>query len=426
MDAEGKCKGLFIILDGVGDRPSAVLAGKTSLERAATPNLDQLVARGLGGMIDPLFPGVPVGTHVGTAILFGLSPSRARSLARGPVEAAGIELEPEAGDLLMRCNLATLEPDGEKFVIRDRRAGRINAGAEELAASLSDIDLGEGVTARLMPATQHRMVLQLSGGQFSANVTDTDPGGGAPHGMVLNSRGSDSSDSLAENTAEAINRFTRIAQEKLEGHPVNRKRTELGLPPANGVICRSAGVMDPLESIFNRFGVKAAVVAGESTVLGLGRLFGYTVHSDPRFNSLPTTDLEAKVEAAAMLLESHDLVFMHIKGPDICSHDHDPEGKARLLERIDSALAPLLSRELVVAVTGDHSTDCDSGRHTGDPVPSILYSPGGRRDGVAQYGESSCIVGGLGRISGTSLVASVLDAMGWSENYKPRHEPLYY
>ncbi|MET0013934.1 MAG: 2,3-bisphosphoglycerate-independent phosphoglycerate mutase [Sedimenticola sp.] len=426
MQKEGRLKGLFIILDGVGDRPSPELDGETPLERADTPNLDRLVSRGLGGMMDPLFPGVAVGTHVGTAILFGLPPAQARRLTRGPVEAAGIELEPAPGDLLMRANLATVEPDGEGFVVRDRRAGRIEVGAEELAASLSDIDLGGGVTGRLHPATQHRMVLQLSGGAFSADISDTDPGGGAPRGRVLTSRAQDLSDALACATAEAVNGFTRIACERLADHPVNRQRIDMGLPPANGVICRSAGLMDSMVSLFNRFGVRAAVIAGESTVLGLGRLLGYAVHTDARFNSLPTTDLEAKVEAASRLLEDHDLVFLHIKGPDICSHDHDPVGKARLLERVDAALAPLLPGDMVIAVTGDHSTDCGSGRHTGDPVPTILFSPAGRRDGVDRYGETSCFSGGLGRLSGTSLVASVLDAMGFSDSFKPDHESLYF
>ena len=426
MGTEGKRKGLFIILDGVGDRPLASLGGDTPLEHATTPNLDRFLSQGLGGQIDPLHPGVAVGTHVGTAVLFGLPPARVRTLSRGSIEAAGVQLATAPGDLLLRCNLATLEPEGEGFAIRDRRAGRIDAGASELAASLFDVDLGDGVTARLIPATQHRMVLQLSGGVFSANVTDTDPGGGAPRGRVLNSRPCVPGDGLAEVTADAINRFTQVAFERLDNHPVNRQRSDSGLLPANGVICRSAGVMEPLKSIFNHFGVKTGVVAGEGTVLGLGRLLGYSVHEDPRFNSLPTTDLQAKVEAAASLLDSHDLVFLHIKGPDICSHDHDPKGKARLLERIDQAIEPLLSPELVVAVTGDHSTDSNSGRHTGDPVPTILYSPGGRRDGVEHYGECYCANGGLGRISGTALVALVLDAMGWSENYKPGHEPLYF
>ena len=57
-------------------------------------------------------------------------------------------------------------------------------------------------------------------------------------------------------------------------------------------------------------------------------------------------------------------VFLHIKGPDICSHDLDPAAKRRLLERIDDVIAPLVRETLVIGVTGDHSTDSNSGRHT--------------------------------------------------------------
>ena len=85
-------KGVLLILDGVGDRGIAAFGGHTPLEAAHTPNMDRLISAGQGGLIDPLYPGVPVGTHTGTGILLGLAPRDAAILARGPVEAAGIGL----------------------------------------------------------------------------------------------------------------------------------------------------------------------------------------------------------------------------------------------------------------------------------------------------------------------------------------------
>ena len=115
------CKGLLIILDGLGDRSCPALQGLTPLEAAATPNLDRLAGNGITGLVDPLCPGAPVGTHTGTGVLMGLVPADAASLARGPVEAAGIGLEVNPGDVLLRCNFATLGEDGAGLRIRDRR-----------------------------------------------------------------------------------------------------------------------------------------------------------------------------------------------------------------------------------------------------------------------------------------------------------------
>ena len=50
-------KGLLIIADGLGGRPTDV-SGKTCLEVARTPNLDALAKRGATGLVDPIGPGI--------------------------------------------------------------------------------------------------------------------------------------------------------------------------------------------------------------------------------------------------------------------------------------------------------------------------------------------------------------------------------
>ena len=78
-----RLKGLIIILDGLGDRPNRCLGGLTPLEYASAPTLDRLAKCGQSGLMDPLLPGLPVDTHTGVGILFGLPPSEAVNLCRG-------------------------------------------------------------------------------------------------------------------------------------------------------------------------------------------------------------------------------------------------------------------------------------------------------------------------------------------------------
>lgn len=411
-------RGLILIIDGLGDRPRSELGGATPLEAAHTPVLDELASRGSCGLVDPLDPGIPVDTHTGSGAMMGLTRRTLRELPRGPVEAAGAGLQVRPGDVTMRCNFASVRRDQAGWEVEDRRAGRIAEGAAELAAALDGMDLGQGIEATFRPATGHRAVLRLAGAELSGEISDTDPGDRAQPMRVLPCRAQRAGDGPAALAAEAVNRFLAEAHERLAGHEVNRRRSERGLPPANGILTRGAGRLPRLESWLVRLGLSAAVVAGERTVLGVARMLGLTTVCQPSFTSTVDTDLAGKVAAVLSELERHDMVFLHVKAPDILSHDRDPEGKRDFLSRLDAALPPLLRDDLVVGVAADHSTDSALGVHTGDPVPAILWGPGVRSDGCRAYGEGPCAAGGLGRITATDFFLSVLDLMGVVPTYR--------
>ena len=49
---------LYVVLDGLGDRPNAALDGKTPLEAADTPFLDELALKAETGLMDSIGPGI--------------------------------------------------------------------------------------------------------------------------------------------------------------------------------------------------------------------------------------------------------------------------------------------------------------------------------------------------------------------------------
>jgi 2,3-bisphosphoglycerate-independent phosphoglycerate mutase len=418
-------KGLIIILDGLGDRPIPDLDGATPLEAAHTPNMNELVSRGRCGLTDPLYPGVPVSTHTGAGVLFGINTRDVYNLPRGPVEAAGTGLPIMPGDIALRCNFATLKADAAGLEVIDRRAGRIHADTSELADALQEITLEDGFSASVRPATGHRAVMRLSGPGPLPVVSDTDPGSGSRNSHVLGCHTLDTDNPLGKQTANAINTFIRAAHERLNEHPVNRKRVQQGLLPANGIITRGAGSISKIHNIIHHIGLSTALVAGERTIIGLAHLSNFAVICRPEFTSMPDTDLDAKVSAALAAAQDHDLVYLHIKAPDIFSHDRDPEGKKAFLEKVDAALAPLLLQDIVIGVSADHSTDSNTGRHCGDPVPSILCAPGGRRDPCREFGETQCLSGGLGRIPARAFLLTLLDEMGRMHNYSTQDSQYY-
>ncbi len=418
-------KGLMFILDGLGDRPVSAMDGKTPLEAAETPVMNDLLTRGRGGLMDPLTPGVPVDTHTGTALLTGVSVKNARLLKRGPIEAAGAGVKLQNGDVAFRCNFATIKQEGDEFLISNRRAGRLGEEAvAELARSLQKVDLGDGIIASVHPATQHRAILHLTGTGLSSMVSDSDPMSGTRM-KIETVVPLDPQNASAQRTADAMNRFVKIAHARLEDHHFNRARRASGELVANGIICRGAGEILDLDNLLHHLELKAALITGDCTIAGLGRLLKHSVFTSPLFTALADTDIDAKISTGLAALNEHEIVFIHLKGPDICSHDFNPTGKKEFLERFDRALAAVPTEDLVIGITGDHSSDSGLGDHCGDPVPSLISAPRGRRDLCLEYGETGCCCGGLGRISANNFLITMLDAMGCLHNYRAEDTQYY-
>ena len=218
---------------------------------------------------------------------------------------------------------------------------------------------------------------------------------------------------------DALNDYLHRTHIALDKHPVNQNRREHGNPVANFLLLRGAGKHRRYDNVLNQLGLRVAVVAGERTVLGVGKLFGFTAITDERFTSLCDTDITAKLAATSNALDTHDIVYTHFKATDIASHDRLPKVKADFISKFDQALASFDHEDCAVAVCADHSTDCTRGEHNGDAVPVILNFPDSRIDSVTRYDEISCSGGTLGRISASHFVYSILDAMDCMTVYSP-------
>ena len=114
-------KVLLVSMDGLGDRPIPELKGKTPLEAAKKPNLDRLAKEGITGLMNTVAVGVRPGSDTSHLCMLGYDPKEYYT-GRGPIEAAGVGIQLQAGDIALRGNFGTVD---ESRVIRDRRAGRI-------------------------------------------------------------------------------------------------------------------------------------------------------------------------------------------------------------------------------------------------------------------------------------------------------------
>ena len=397
-------KSILIIADGLGGRPTDH-DGKTCLEAARVPRLDELAARGAVGLVDPIGPGIRPGSDTAHLSLLGYNP-RELYTGRGVFECLGIGLDVRPGDICFRANFATVEESGGSLRLVDRRAGRIESGQKELEEALDGMKLKTpGVEVQFRASTEHRGALLLRGKNLSPRVSETDP---HVTGAEIRTAEPMADGKAPRHTADAVNELTRRSYELLKDLPLNRERSAAGKLPANILLVRGAADCPHIPSIPSIYGIRGAVIAGGALYRGVALACGLEPIDVKGATGGLDTNLHAKAEATLKALATYDLVFVHIKGTDNAAHDHNATAKVSFIERIDAEFfGPLIERldwrETHVALTGDHTTAIDYGDHTADPVPVLFVGPNVRRDDVTSFDERSAARGGLLRFSGQVL-----------------------
>jgi 2,3-bisphosphoglycerate-independent phosphoglycerate mutase len=370
-----------------------------------------MAALGESGLLDPVAPGIAVGSDTGHLALLGYNP-REEYTGRGPFEARGIGMEVRRGDLAFRCNFATVDDD---LLVTDRRAGRIKTGTDQLTAAVNaaagEID---GVECRLKESVEHRAALVMRGEGLDAHVTDADPH--VEDAGVLTVQ---ATDEAAARTAEIVNRWVQLSHEALRDHPVNRERVAAGEPPANIVLPRGVGVAPHLKPFSEQYEMTGAMIVEVGLVQGLGEYLEMNVIRVPGATGGADTDEMALARAVVQAVDGHDFILCNLKAPDLAGHDGDARQKMAALAKLDRIARHLLdntdlSRTLII-VAADHSTPVSVGDHTGDPVALTMVGHGVRPDHVTEYGERPCGGGTLGRITGPDLMnvtRNLIGAMG--------------
>ncbi len=403
---------LFLVIDGVSDRPCPELAGKTPLQAAKKPNLDALAEEGVCGIMDTIAPGIRPGSDTAHLALLGYDP-HAYYTGRGPLECEGTGIHMEPGMIGFRCNYATVSRDGK---VTDRRAGRIHDTALLSEAIQKGVDLSRfGVSFVFRSGAGHRASLAFRGEGLGHCVSSNDPKkeGIAPHTVVALK-----DEPRHRKTAEVCNEFIRQSAAILADHPVNRQRASEGKNPANIVLMRGAGEMGNFEPFEKRYGLPGSVVSAASLIGGIGTAVGLRRVHVPGITGSQDSNLHGKIAAALDELDSKDFVLVNIKGADESGHDGLALQKTAFIEKVDSAIAPIRTREdCIIVICADHSTPCTVKDHSADPVPVLIWGRGVRSDDVQRFDEIACAGGGLCRISGSSLLPIALDLINRSRKY---------
>jgi 2,3-bisphosphoglycerate-independent phosphoglycerate mutase len=368
---------VLVVIDGLGGLPNPQ-TGKTELETANTPNLDQLATRGICGLIDPVSPGITPGSAPGHLGLFGYDPV-SFNIGRGVLEAIGIDFDLQQGDVAARGNFCTVDETG---LVTDRRAGRISTERCAELCRLLDGLVIDKVRLFVCPVKEHRLIVVSRGERLASELSDSDPQqiGVAPK-VVTALRPE------ADRMAGIINQFMAQARATLAGHY-----------PANMVLLRGFSQRPQFPTMGEIYKLKPAAIASYPMYRGLAKLVGMEI--------LKTgTSIEDEFTTLKQNYANYDFFFLHIKGTDSAGEDGDFDRKVRVIEEVDSALPSLTSLEPdVIVVTGDHSTPALLKGHSWHPVPILLHSKWCRPDRASEFSESACVFGGLGRFPATQIM----------------------
>ena len=362
-------KYVVLLGDGMADYPSQQLGGKTPLECALTPFLDQISSQGTLGLVDTIPQGLTPGSDVANLSVLGYDPVETYT-GRGPLEAAsmGINLGPH--DIAYRCNLVSIgEKDTDQAFMDDFTAGHISsAEAREII-----LGINKGLNSsqyQFYPGVGYRHLLVWRNAAGSPQTTP-------PHDIP----GKAIAQYLPQgDCAGDINELTAKAAEILKDHPVNAKRLADGKKQANSIWLWGQGRKPQIVPLTQKYDFKGGMISAVDLLNGLGSIAGLKRLTVEGATGYIDTNYEGKANMALDALKFMDFVFLHLEAPDEMGHEGNAEGKIQAIELFDEKIVgPILNNierlgDYRILVLSDHPTPIDLKTHVGDPSPFAVLS----------------------------------------------------
>ena len=405
-------KHIIILGDGMADLPVERLGGKTLLQYAHKPMMDQLAREGRCGRLITVPEGFPPGSEVANTAILGYDLNKVYE-GRGPLEAASIGYEMADDDFAIRCNIITLEDgkiithNGGNLETDDARV-LIDYLNENLAKPINEREGCERV--KFICGIQYRHLLVIKGG--NKHITCAPPHDHPNEEwrpLLVKPEATENTDSAKrlspQETADLINEMILKSQELLAQHPFNIERAKRGERQANSIWPWSGGYRPSMETLKEQYAAikSGAVISAVDLIQGIGKYAGLRIIKVPGATGLANTNYEGKAQASIEALEKDDFVFVHVEASDEAGHDGDLELKLKTIEYLDQRLiAPIYNKvatwnePVCIAVLPDHLTPVEQRVHVGQPVPFLIWHRGIEPDSVQQYDEASCVSGSYG------------------------------
>lgn len=383
-------KYVVVLGDGMADWPMESLGGGTPLSCAKTPVMDALAKVSEIGTVATIPEGMAPGSDTANLSVMGYDPRRYYT-GRSPLEALSIGVDMKDTDVVYRCNLVTLtEEDApyEEQTILDHSSDEIST--EDAAVLLRDVcrEL-ENETYRFYTGTSYRHCLVWDRGQ----VLELTP----PHDVLERKIG----EYLPHD--ETLLYMQKRSYEILKNHPLNIRRKEQGLNPANSFWFWGAGTKPVLTSFEDIYHKKGVMISAVNLLKGIAAGAEMDSIQVEGANGGLNTNYEGKAEAAVKALteRGYDFAYIHVEAPDEMGHQGSVEKKIRSIEYLDQRLIRLVKEGLDASgedyrmlILPDHPTPIKVRTHVAEPVPYLLYDSTALGDHTWHYNEEEAAKSG--------------------------------
>ncbi len=397
-------KYVVILADGMAGFPLQELGGKTTLEYAKTPNMDELAGKGSIGLVKTVPQSMKPGSDVANLSVLGYDPDQFYS-GRSPLEALSVGVKMQAADVIFRCNLVTLsedEPYEDKTVI-DHSSGEISTQDADIlmdavrdAFNSEEFQFYTGTSYRHITVWHHGEVLDME----------------APH------------DHLGDKAGKFLPNHPRFREmmeksfEILNNHPINIERVKQGKNKANSLWFWGAGVKPQLQDFKEKTGLSGGIISAVDLLKGIAVGAGMQVIEVPGATGSLDTDYAGKAQAAldALLNKELDFVYVHVEAPDEMGHQGNMHHKIQAIENIDrQVIAPVKAgleaagEDYKMLILPDHPTPIALRTHTSDAVPYVLYDSRRQLRKIARFSEAEAAMSGNLESQGHKLIETLIN-----------------
>ncbi len=376
-------KYIVVLGDGMADLPIESLDGKTPLEYAATPTMDELAKVSEIGMTNMIPKGMKPGSDTANLGVMGYDPKKYYT-GRSPLEALSIGVPMKDTDVAIRCNVVTLSEEQVDYVDKimlDHSSDEISTKEASILLQAVKEEL-ENEIYQFYVGTSYRHCLIWNEGR----VVELTP----PHDILEKRVG----EYLPEDNV--LRWMQRKSYEILSRHPLNMWRKSKGLRPANSIWFWGAGTRPSLDSFEEKYSKKGAMISAVDLLKGIAVGAGMTPIYVEGANGGLHTNYEGKAQAAvdALLKEGFDFAYIHVEGPDEMGHQGSVDRKVQSIEYLDSRLIRLVKEQMDASgepyrmlILPDHPTPICVRTHTAEDIPYLLYDSENKQEHDWTYCE---------------------------------------
>ena len=398
-------KYIVVLGDGMADRPIEELNGKTPLEAANTPVMDDMAGKGIVGLAHTIPEGMSPGSDTANLAVLGYNP-RLYYTGRSPLEALSIGVDMKETDVALRCNIVTVSDDDlpyEEKTILDHSSSEIST--EDAAVLLEAVRKElESDIYKFYVGTSYRHLTIWDDG----SVVPLTP----PHDIL----GKVIGEYLPKE--EALYEMMKKSYDILNNHPLNVARAEKGLNKANSLWFWGAGTKPCLTSFYEKTGKKGVMISAVDLLKGIAVGAEMKVIEVEGADGTLHTNYEGKAQAAvdALLKDDYDFAYIHVEAPDEMGHQGSLERKLKAIEFLDERVIKVVKEQMDASgvdyrmlVTPDHPTPIAIRTHSSDPIPFLLYDSTRQRRRIGFYNEKEAMMSGIVVEDGYEMIEKLLE-----------------